>query len=851
MQRPIIKLSEAESKTVRFLSGLHVILEEGKTSSWVTVTRTGKFKDPRYGEFEISRKMLQDMVANFNANVYGQDIFYDVAHKPENGAAGKILKLSVEGDRLRALVEWTPFGIDAIKNRGYSYSSIEYHENFTDNEKGNKHGTVMLGAALVTRPCVKRLDPIQLSEDSDGEVPLLIHPELQTTLLQEIQIMWETLLKKLAEQLGSLKLAEAVVNNMVDTARKALAGVTDEAAAKALIDSFAESGKTLAEQIGSNPAVIQLSMPAGGLTAADVKKLMQEETDRQAAEAKKLNDAKEGNFKLLSDTINAATGLDEATRKELIDGVADLITPEMTTEQVKKLAENQISHGNKHAAAKKLTEMGFAWPAGNVHISVDSSNEVKALQESTDRRLGLTQLPESRRFSATGGVLQPENKALAEKVLAAFDAEHGAQLHREHKMLAAGDGIVSDVAVPATFERTVIREALYRLVGLQFVDAGVSAFGATTGIPYSYRDTTAAGITSTRKYEGQPIARAGVKQAMDTAYVIPQKLAFEVSDELRYLTGNGQINWDILAENTSNAFRIVSEDMERLIFDEQLNASDQYATTPVVDEAVATADGSKTIFVLNSFPVVRPKKIYDLQGNQVGSTLYGVTVKSNNVARSEYDGTGTQAAGLYYTMDYNLGEIHFVNEAGVATAPTNTHAIVASYTYSTNVYKFDTDLGSLTVGAKYDDFLYRFGLRKSVIEDQRSFMANFGLMSGTVMTSIEQADSFVESRKRNGTDLATDGNLGVIKDVANYKAYAPGLAIGDQRVIIGERGQTRLRMAKPWSMGQLQDQKDSNGRFTGKKEAYGDQFLFLHTPSPLKAALTSIVLYSSSARVDR
>jgi hypothetical protein len=52
-------------------------------------------------------------------------------------------------------------------------------------------------------------------------------------------------------------------------------------------------------------------------------------------------------------------------------------------------------------------------------------------------------------------------------------------------------------------------------------------------------------------------------------------------------------------------------------------------------------------------------------------------------------------------------------------------------------------------------------------------------------------------------------------------------------------------------MGQLQDQKDSNGRFTGKKEAYGDQFIFLHTPTQLKAALTSVVLYSASARIDR
>ena len=38
------------------------------------------------------------------------------------------------------------------------------------------------------------------------------------------------------------------------------------------------------------------------------------------------------------------------------------------------------------------------------------------------------------------------------------------------------------------------------------------------------------------------------------------------------------------------------------------------ATTAVTGEAVATANGTLTIFKLAQFPVVRPKKVYDLQG---------------------------------------------------------------------------------------------------------------------------------------------------------------------------------------------------------------------------------------------
>lgn len=856
----IILLSESQPGTVRFLSGLHVTLEEGKKTSWVTVTRTGTFSDPRYGQFEISRHMLGQIVENFDKRVYGQDIFYDVSHKPENGAAGKILQLKLEGDRLRAQVEWTPYGIDAIKSKGYAYSSIEYNENFQDNESGQRHGAVMMGAGLVTRPVVKRLDPIQLSETSDGDVPTLIHPELQSTLLQEIQVMHKKLSEMLSVALNAIvALSEPMRVQLLTAFETAVQPVTDDVKAKLLMDAFAESGKKLGEQIaaagaaGTKDIKLSIEIPnlTGGLTADEVKKLMADEAARQAEESRKFSEKRAGNVKLLTDTINAATSLDEGTRKELAEAAMDLITAEMTADQVKKLAELQISQGNQIAAAKKLAGMGFQWPAGRVHIAVDSGNDVKTLQESADKRLGLSGMPAARRFSNTGGQLQTVNKDFAEKVLAEFDVANSVQLHAEYKLLAAGDGVVSDVAVPAIFERTVIREALYNLVGLQFVNVGTLPYSASALIPYSFRDTSAAGMNSARVYEGGSIPRAGVKQTSETAYPLPQKIAFEVSDELRYLTSNGQLDWDAVSENARNASRIIGEDSERLIFNEILNASDQYATSDVVNEAVGTGNGTKSIWPVAQFPVVRPKKVYDLQGNQVGSTLYPITVKSNAVTIAEYDGTNTQGAGLYYWMDYNLGEIHFVNQLGVPSPNTSTHAIVATYSYTTNVYKFDTDQGSVATDVFWDSFLYRYGLRKNVIESDRYYMANFGLMSGTIRTQIEQARGFVESGKRNGTDLDGEGNLGPVKGIANFRTTAPGLAMGDQRIIIGERGQTRYRMMKPWAMGQLQDQRDSNGRFTGKKEAYGDQFIVLHTPTQLKGAYTSIALFSTTARVSR
>ena len=827
----VIRLSEGDGRLVRFVSG-SIRLGEDQPTSWVTVTRTGEFSDPRYGKFSITPAMLAEMVKNFTGKAYGQDIFIDVAHKPENGAAGKVVALAVEGDRLRAKVEWTPMGVEAVRAKGYAYLSAEYHENWRDNEAGNPHGCVLLGAGLVTRPCIKRLDPVQLSE-ADGESVLLLHPKLLNDLISEVKDTMKKHLEELKKQLEAKGLSEAAIAAVISLAEKAMTGMTDEAQMKALCEAFAADAKKLTE---GGPVTVNV---AGGLTAADVAAAVAKQLAERDDAAKKLAETQAGNVKLLGEQIaELGKSLSEDTRKELVDGLTPAITAEMSAPAIKALAEVQVKMAEKAEANKQLAASGFHF-RGNAHITVDSTNEVLKLQETIDRRLGITPPKES------------PNAELVKKVLAQFDVERGAELSREHKHLAAGDGIISDVSVPAIFERTVIREALYPLVALQFVNVGTSEFAVAAQIPYSYRDVTAAGRDSTRKYEGQGIARAGIKQAMETAYPIPQKLAFEVSDELRYLTGAGRIDFDATAENVRNASRIIGEDLERLILNECVNAGDEFAVSAGNDTLTATVNGTNKVYVTSNFPVVRPRKVFDLQGNQVGTTVNPIVVTLNSIVRQEYDGSGTQSAGTYYTMDYNLGEIRFVSETGASVTPTNAWPLTVTYSYTTNVTKFDTDLGSLKVGEKWDDFIYRYGLRRSVLEDQRFYRANFGLMSGTVHEQVLLANQFAAINDRGQTSVSGAGDLGSIRSVPNFKSFAPGLQLGDTRVLIGERGNTRFRMAKPWQMGELQDQKDVNGRFTGKKEAYGDQFIFLHTPSQLKGCYSSVVLYSATGRVAR
>ncbi|RCX31704.1 hypothetical protein [Thioalbus denitrificans] len=479
--------------------------------------------------------------------------------------------------------------------------------------------------------------------------------------------------------------------------------------------------------------------------------------------------------------------------------------------------------------------------------------EIRRLQENIDRRLGYLSIPDAKRFAQYGGSLPAPIRKFTDEVLIRFDADHTPRLMHESKMLSAGDGSVADVSVPAVWERTVLREALYRMEFLPLVDAGTDAFASSISIAYSHRDTTAAGRTDTRVYEGQEIPRAGVVQTSELAYPIPQKIAFELSDELRHLATARSIDYDPVVENMNNSARIIAEDSHHLVMNEFIHASDEYGAVPIVGEDLELqADGAKRVFILDHFPVVRPRKTYDLQGAQIGSTKNPITVTYNGGAVAEWDGTGEQVPGIYYVLNYNLGEIYLSDEAGEPLIPADGTAYAISYSYATNAYAFDTDTPVGTDPDEYmDTLLYRLALRKGLLEDTRYYRADLGLMSGTVATMVGQAKKFGANFKVPGTDLTVDGSIGRIKDIPFTKTAGPGLWFGDQRILVGQRGTTRFRVLKPWQVTSLINQKGPNGRFTGKKEAYGDQWIALHTPSQLKAAYTTIVLYSASSRVAR
>jgi len=845
---------------VRFLSQKVTLADEAK-QSWVELTRTGNFWDKRYGDFAITLDQLNQMVTNFNQGVLGQDVFIDVSHLPENGAAGKLVKLSVERGRLRGLVEWTPFGVDAIKTRGFVYLSAEFHEAWVDNEHKQPYGCVLLGAGLTIRPVVKHqqpIDPKQLSEPDGDDAPRIV---ISPSLLKELSEFSMNYLEQLRAKYKALGLSDEVASKLLAEAKKQF----DEAGSDAvkllsILATWETAGQSVCDQLKQlgqgNPAQpqnvsITLAAPAVDVNAAVQKAL----SDRDAAD-RATTTTLATKVKLLSETIaEGDKTLTPEGVKKFADELAPMVTASTTDEQVKTLASVAVKHAQEMGAARKLAGLGYNPPSGNVHITVDSSNSIKALQETTDKRLGLTSDKDAERFTATGGELLKKNKDFADKCLAVFDNEHGADLDREHKALAGGVGSISDVAVPKIAERTVLREALYNLISLNLVDVGTAPFTNVLTINYSYRDQTAAGMNALRRYELQAIRKAGVIQTSEETRPIPQKLAMQASSELQLLMSAANIDFAPIAENVRNMTRIVGEDIEQINLNEIAVSADEFGAFAVSTETLTSVvNGTRRIFPLAQFPVVKPRAVYDLKGVQQGTTLNPITVMLGGSAKTEYvlpaDGSSLPA-GQYWVMDYNMGEIQFVTEAGAAYTPPNATALTVAYSSTSNVKKFDTDQGAVAADVFYDTLLFAIGGRKSVIEDARYYNPNMLLMSGNVNNQLSQAKTFQANSARVATGLAADGSVGMVKDMPVFRPRAPGSLFGDTRIVVGERGNTRFRMVKPWTMTALEQARNAAGAFIDAQEAFGTQWVGSHTPTQLKGAATSVILFSTAGRVAR
>ena len=845
------KNPRTESDTFHYVSA-EVQLSEEETTTEEELLRVGRFFDPRYGWFKATQEMLLSMVDNFNAGTFGQRVFIDINHEHGQGAAAEIKSLSINGERLLGQLEWTPFGIQMNRERKLCYLSAEYAENFIDNESGTKHGALLKGGGLTIRPVIKHQKSIQLSSDVDT-ARIYINPVLGAgeTMNEE--------LKRLLAALSKAGLSEAQqkqLSELFQTSAKAIGD--DKEHLKALSDQFIETGKKLAEAKPGETVTLEvktLSEPAQApaektLSAADVTALINKhDEDRTKAEQdaeKALSDKQ----KIFDDALAAAEGLSTETVMSL-SSMRDIITASMTDEQVKALATHQIKQGNDLEVSRQLSSMGYQAPnvAGSIQVGGDQS--ALSLQSEIDKALKT-----SGAFMNNDIVLSESTQPFVDEVLKVFDATYGRKLSEENKILS-GDGQtrLDNAYIPASFQRTVIREALHDLRILQLVQKLTDASATmTTSVPYEVRDNNQV-VNDGIVFEGQGIPFANVGTSHDTAYVLAMKLALKVSNEVMHFTNKSLVNWNAWGENVRANARIIKELIVRRLANEIQRTSDSFQAMDVVDEDIsAQLDGSKSTIVTAKFPVVRPHQQYDMKGSKVGEAENPISITLDGEVIEAWNGTGEQASGTYFVLkNLNLGHIQLVSEHKVLTpVAVNASAAKISYSQATNIVKFDTNFDDTkTTYEKHLNGLLRLiGDQKANMKAKRFVQPEYQMMSPMLNNEVTKATEFITDSGRKGTDTTFNGDLEKIKGIPAFGTDAPGIDLGDERIHIGQRNTTTYTVVKPFQTGKAFEAVNSLGQPTGEQVAYGEEYNGIYTPKPIRNRSTGVIVYDSTNREE-
>ncbi|HET8909713.1 MAG TPA: phage protease [Ktedonobacterales bacterium] len=148
---------------------------DGFHRSWVMVLPEGEYQHDEFGNIDLTRPVLDEMVRNFTDNARGIDIALDYDHqasKGESKAPGWIEALQYRpaaGETpagLWANVRWTEIGLSDVKGQIYRYLSAEFKPTYKNDITGKSYHNVLVGLTLTNRPYMKHMPAIKLSEVS-------------------------------------------------------------------------------------------------------------------------------------------------------------------------------------------------------------------------------------------------------------------------------------------------------------------------------------------------------------------------------------------------------------------------------------------------------------------------------------------------------------------------------------------------------------------------------------------------------------------------------------------------------------------------------------------------------------
>ncbi len=163
-----ILFEPATTTAMERLENEHTLKAEKK--EYLIIPR-GDFDHPQYGKLAFGDKMMDEMLNNFNNSILGETKpFVDQDHD-QRGAAGWFVSLRKAAEGIFGAIEWTPVGVELIKNKIYKYFSPTI-SSYTNPQSGEEFSNVLRGGALTNMPFLKMLPEITLTESGLVEIAL-------------------------------------------------------------------------------------------------------------------------------------------------------------------------------------------------------------------------------------------------------------------------------------------------------------------------------------------------------------------------------------------------------------------------------------------------------------------------------------------------------------------------------------------------------------------------------------------------------------------------------------------------------------------------------------------------------
>lgn len=370
-----------------FWSDISGIMLDESNKSWIhALPGNGSYKHPVYGTLNMTIDRIQRFAQSVKNKTRGIDLHINYEHRldPSKGtkAAGWVVDAEAKPDGLWLFVDWTDEGAQSVRNREYKYISPEFIDEWEDNQ-GNKHKDVMVGAALTNTPFLKNLIPVNLSEiisdenKSKEEVDPVMDEKLKKALIKKFNLKDdasdEDVLKALSDNVESITtdpakpdLSKAKVETLSDGTFK----VTSEEADGELVIA-PESNKQedeLAKLAESNPEVKKLIERTERLEA----------TNRLSEVSTKLSELSSIPKSVSTKMRDALVKLPNELSDEIITALGELnTTGTVPTGQISTDSPpNYNNYSRQQDAVKKFTEA-----VDKVQEENDKLNYVDAIEK--------------------------------------------------------------------------------------------------------------------------------------------------------------------------------------------------------------------------------------------------------------------------------------------------------------------------------------------------------------------------------------------------------------------------------------------------------------------------------------